>query len=106
MSGSTSTSQTRINNLWKGSGTVNDTIALIVLSIVIIGQAIERYYYSKDMTQKLQDGIKAVMSRNIGEYVMATKPQRKEVDEPEPENDEIEMSGLTDEKFMEAIARK
>ena len=58
------------------------------------------------MTQKLQDGIKAVMSRNIGEYVMAIKPQEKEPQEPEPENDEIEMSSLTDEKFMEAIARK
>ena len=85
---------------------MNDTIALIVLSVVIIGQAIERYYYSKDMTQKLQDGIKAVMSRNIGEYIAATKPIDKQQNEPEPENDEIEMSSLTDDKFMEAIARK
>ena len=42
--------------------------------IIILALLVDKYLYQKDMTNKLNDAIKAVMSRNIGEYLTATKP--------------------------------
>ena len=83
---------------------MNETIAFIVLGIVILVQTVERYFYAKDMNQKLQDSMKAVMSRNIGEYLAATKPQEKSNNAP-PDNDLVDLSSLDDKKYSEVIAK-
>jgi hypothetical protein len=45
------------------------------------------------------------MSRNIGEYLTAIKPIEKEPKEPEVENDQVEMSSLTDEEYTKVISK-
>lgn len=75
-----------------------EIIAIIVLGLVCVGQAVERYFYAKDMSQKLNDSIKAVMSRNINEYIAAVsseqKPQR-----PYSEPDEVLLDTVSDDLF-------
>jgi hypothetical protein len=73
-------------------------LALIILGVIIIGQAVERYFFAKEMTARLGDSIKAVLSRNIGEYIAATdhKPEKRE---PLPESDEIDITTMNDEQF-------
>ncbi len=79
-------------------------VAVIALGVVVIAQSIERYFYSKDMSQKLQDCIKAVMSRNIGEYIAATKP----VDKTETvtvSTDEVPITDLSEDEFFKYIGK-
>ena len=83
---------------------MNELAAIIILGLVLVVQAVERYFYAKDMSQKLQDCIKAVMSRNISEYIAATNIS-KEKDEPEPENDQVDLSTLDDKEYSKVIAK-
>lgn len=77
-------------------------IAVIALSVVVIAQSIERHYYAKDVTNKLNDAIKAVMSRNIGEYLSAVKPVKTEVSIPTVP-DEVQLSDASDSEFDKFI---
>ena len=79
-------------------------IAIITLGIVLIVQAIERYFYAKDMSQKLQDCIKAVMSRNISEYIAATNVPKENKEVP-PENDLVELNQLNDKEFDKVLSK-
>lgn len=80
-------------------------ITTVVLGLIVISQLVERYLYAKDMNQKLQDCVKAVMSRNINEYITATTTD-KITKEPLPEPDEVELNSQTDDdtfnKFIKA----
>ena len=81
-----------------------ETIALISLIIICILQTVERYLYQKDMTNKLNDAIKAVMSRNINEYITATtKPNNSNT--PFVEEDQVEFSADNPEAFDKAIKK-
>lgn len=73
-------------------------IAVIALAVVVISQSIERHFYAKDMTNKLNDAIKAVMSRNINEYLAAvTIP--KVVEQQKIDTDEVALSEASDKEF-------
>ena len=75
----------------------------MILGIVILALIIERFFFAREMTARLGDTIKAVMSRNINEYISATTvPDKKEAP---PENDEVDMSTLTTEEFDTMIKK-
>ena len=52
---------------------MGDLVAIITLAILVIAQLVERYFYSRDMTKKLTDCMKDVMSRNINEFMAVTQ---------------------------------
>jgi hypothetical protein len=83
---------------------MNDIVGLSILGILCIFQSIERYVYQKDMTNKLNDAIKAVMSRNINEYIAATNIP-KSIQDSKKENEEIDLSESDDETFDKALKR-
>lgn len=79
-------------------------IALIALGIICILQTILHYLYQKDMTNKLNDAIKAVMSRNINDYLSATtKPNKSSLPLPEP--DQVDFTADNPEAFDNAIKK-
>jgi len=79
-------------------------ITIISLAIIIIFQTVERYLYIKDMTNKLNDAIKAVLSRNINEYISATtKPNNSNI--PLVEQDQIDFNADNPEAFDKAIKK-
>lgn len=78
-----------------------ETIAIIVLSLLILAQAVERYLYSKQMTKELSNAMKAVMSRNMNEFLAATHENKE--DTKFQENEEVDLSQASDEEFDKAI---
>ena len=79
-----------------------EIISIIVLSLLVIAQAVERYFFAKHMTDELSKCIKAVMSRNINEYITATTIDK--VNNTEfVKNEEIEIENATDEEFDKAV---
>lgn len=83
---------------------MNDLVALIILGLLCIGQAIERFLYAKEMNKQLGEATRAVMSRNISEFLAATAPTKKTT-EPVGEPDQVELSQATDEEFDKAIGK-
>lgn len=82
---------------------MNEIVITIVLGIICIMQGVERYFYQKDMTNKLNDSIKAIMSRNINDYLAATaKPSKSE---PMGEPDQIDLGEADNETFDKAIKK-
>ena len=78
-----------------------ELITIIGLFLVCIGQGIERYFYAKDMTNKLNDSIKAIMSRNINDYLAATaKPSNSKQD---AQDEQIDFSSDNPDEFDKAI---
>lgn len=81
-----------------------EIVAVIALALICIGQTVERYLYQKDMTNKLNDAIKAVMSRNINEYITATTTPKYKND-VQPKNEDIDLSEADDETFDKALKK-
>ena len=77
-------------------------IAVVILGIIILAQAIERYFFAKELHRQLENTMKAVMSRNIGDYLAATKDNKPDKEIP-PQNDEVILSEATDEQFNKHI---
>ena len=79
-----------------------EVISIIILGIVIIAQAIERYFFAKEMNNRVSEAVRAVLSRNINEFIAA-----REIDKPAkeipPANDEIDLSEATDKQFNKAL---
>jgi hypothetical protein len=83
---------------------MTELIAIIVLGLLCLLQGIERYLYQKDMTNKLNDSIKAVMSRNINEYLTAiTTPKNSK--EVKGELDQIDLGEADDSTFDKALKK-
>lgn len=78
-----------------------ELLAIIFMGIIIIGQGVERYLYAKEMNRQLENANKAVMSRNINEYLTATQEPKKETGFVE--SDEVEIANATDEEFDKHI---
>lgn len=76
-------------------------IAIITLAILVLAQAVERYLYSKQMNKQLSDCTKAIMSRNINEYLAATHEPNK--DDKFIQDEDIDMDQATDEEFDKAV---
>lgn len=77
----------------------------IILGSVIMGLLLERYFYSRSMNQQVNDCMKALMSRNVHEYIevkeVETKKETKSVDP-----DLIPLEQADDETFLNAIKGK
>lgn len=77
-------------------------IAIIVLGIIILAQLIERYLFAKELHRQLENANKAVMSRNIGDYLAATDT-KKPAKESQAQSDEILLAEASDEDFLKHI---
>lgn len=77
-------------------------IAIIVLGLVIAGLLVERYLFVKQINGVLGDSMKAIMSRNINEF-LAAKTIDKAVENVKVEEDEVELSQASDEQFDKFI---
>lgn len=84
---------------------MGEVIAIIFLGVLCAGLIVERHLYAKEMNQRLSECVKAVMSRNIGEFLQATKPQEK-TEEPFVENDEVLLEEASDKEFDKALGIK
>lgn len=94
---------------------MNDLLIVVgVLFLIIIGQAVERFFYTQQ-TQKEKDKLleelsratKAVISKNANEYVMTTSidkvaPETKPAEEPDLIPEEV----LTDDEFFAGIQKQ
>ena len=78
---------------------------IIVLGIVCIAQIVERYFFSQRILNDLSNAQKAVMSRNINEYLSATTPPSNK-DQGFRENDEVDMTELSDTEFLDIIEKQ
>jgi hypothetical protein len=81
---------------------MGEIVTIIILSLLLLAQAVERYFFAKHMTEELSKCLKAVMSRNINEYIAATTAD-KEVPSALPQNEDIALDEATDEDFIKAI---
>lgn len=80
-----------------------DIIAIIILGILVIAQAYERHQFGKAMTNELSKAMKAVMSRNINEYMAAVNSEKKEETKEFTQNDEVELSQASEGEFSKFI---
>jgi hypothetical protein len=76
--------------------------ATIILSIVVIALVVERFFFARHMTQELSKCIKAIMSRNINEYIAATSVD-KAPKQAFIENDQVDLDVASDEDFDKFI---
>jgi len=69
---------------------------------VICALIVERFFYAKDMNKQVSDCMKALISRNMNDFVQAVA-----VDKNTPSKnisvDEVSLSEATDEQFLKAI---
>ena len=78
-----------------------EIIAILVLAVICIAQAVDKYFFTIRILKQLDDAIKASMSRNLAEYSAATREPIKQA--PPQEVDEIELSNASDEDFTKYI---
>lgn len=83
---------------------MNDLVAIIILGILCLGQAVERFFYAKEMNRQLGESTRAVMSRNISEFLAATTPQKK-TKEVQGEPEDVDMSMLDDKDYSAALKK-
>jgi hypothetical protein len=90
---------------------ITDLVVIIILSLIIVAQMIERYFHTQQYQQeksKLLDELskmsKAVISKNANDYVMTASIDKVAPEPPAPTDpDLIPEESLTDEEFMKAI---
>lgn len=90
------------------------TITLTILGLIIIGQAIERYFYTKQlqkekgkMLDEMSRLVKAVISKNASDYVMTASIDKVAPEEKQPSSpDLIDPDSLTDDEFDSALGIK
>ncbi len=81
-----------------------EVVLITILGMLAIAQTVERYLFAKHMTKQLEQCMKAVMSRNINDYLAATAEKPKQQDFSE--NDQIELSEASDEVFDSLIKKQ
>lgn len=76
---------------------------VVTLLAVIIIQAVERYFYASQMEKVKDKLIAAIMAKDITEYNAALKTEQ-EIQQPKlPENQEFDMSNISDDLFDKHI---
>lgn len=80
-------------------------IAIVVLGLVIAGLLVDRYFYTKRTQGILEDSIKAVMSRNMNEY-LAAKTIDKALDNTVVPPEDVEISQASDTEFDKFIKQQ
>lgn len=78
-----------------------EIISILILGLLVLAQAVERYFFAKHMTEQLENCVKAVMSRNINDYLTATNESKK--DKEFVQEDEVDLETLPDEEYLKAI---
>lgn len=77
-------------------------MVVVILGFVIVAQAVERFFFAREMNQRVSEAVRAIMSRNINEFISATQ-----ADKPSKTNftqsDEIELNEANDEDFDKHI---
>lgn len=78
-----------------------EVILIIILGILVLAQTVERYFFAKHMTAQLEKCMKAVMSRNINDYLTATNEPKR--DQEFIQNEEVDLSDVSDDDFLKTI---
>lgn len=77
-------------------------IAIVSLSLIIGGLLVERYFYQKEMNRQLGEATRAILSRNVNEFIAATTAE-KIVNRKTEETDEVLLSEASEETFDKYI---
>ena len=77
-------------------------IAIVSLTIIILGLLVERYLFVRETNKQLGEATRAVLSRNINDFITATTVD-KIVKDTKPERDEVLLSESSDEDFDKTI---
>jgi hypothetical protein len=93
---------------------LNDLITILVLSVIVIAQGVERYFHTqqvqKEKTKLLDEMsklVKALISKNANDYVMTTSIDKVAPEEKAPQDpDLIDPDQLTDDEFDSALGIK
>ena len=81
-----------------------DVIAVIILGVLCAGLLVERFFYAKEMNRQLGEATRAVLSRNMNEFLASTEPVKKVKDEPgDPE--QVDIAQLKDKEFDTMIKK-
>lgn len=80
-----------------------DQLIIITLAVLVIAQAIERFFFGRQMLGQVGDALKAAMSRNINEYMVATNKNVGKEEFVKSETDEVDLQEATDEQFDKFI---
>lgn len=81
-----------------------EIIAILVLAAMCVVQAIDKYLFTQKMLVQLGDAVKASMSRNLNEYMVAVNKQEKTQTLP-VETDEVLLTDASDEEFEKHITQ-
>jgi hypothetical protein len=76
-------------------------IAIISLSLIVAGMLIERFFYQKEMNRQLGEATRAILSRNVNEFIAATTAEK--VVGKAVENDIVDLSELSDKEHDKVI---
>lgn len=82
-----------------------ETITLLILGGIIIALIIERHLYSKEMNRQIGEATRAVLSKNINEFMQATKPQEASKTEF-IRDEEVNMDEATEDEFLKGLGIK
>lgn len=93
---------------------MNEFYIIGFLFLIIIGQAVERYFYTQQfqkekekMLDEMSRLVKAIISKNANEYVMTTSIDKVAPEEKAPENpDLVDPDSLTDDEFDSSLGIK
>lgn len=78
-------------------------ITYIVLSIVIGALLVERYMWTKEMNRQTADLSKLLASKTPEDYITYKAPERVHLEQKPAEQEEVELSELTDKEFLQVI---
>lgn len=76
---------------------------ILTLIVIIIIQAVERFFYSSHMQREQSKLIAAIMSKNMGEYTHAVRVEKEDKAPGFSEPTETELSTASTEEFMKHI---
>ena len=75
----------------------------VIFGLIIFALIAERFLFARHMTAQLEKSMKAVMSRNITDYLVATNEPKKETKFIEDET--IDLADASDEEFFKGIQK-
>jgi hypothetical protein len=81
----------------------SDAFIIIALILVIVIQAIERYFHNEQTQKEQVRLIAAVLSKNMKEYTEAVKTEEKPVKPLVIHTDEVDLSNASDSEFDKYI---
>lgn len=83
---------------------MTELITILILALLLIAQAIERYLFSRTMTEQLNRYMIANISKNVNEFNTATMTQKITTEIKPP--DEIPLDEVDDDTFGKIITNQ